>query len=167
MQLDMQAAQQQPNDEIIQTLSSMIRVSVRDNEPATPDVLVLPELLLPGPAPRTVDGKLAADAIVAHFQQGAIEVPGPETARLAALAGELQLSLVLGVAERSAGNYYNTVLLIDPEGVYGIYRKLHLTARDRLWATPGNLSRLRQFPPKPNRSRRARNGRTPTNSTGS
>jgi predicted amidohydrolase len=140
MQLDMQAAQQQPNDEIIQILSSMIRVSVRDNEPATPDILVLPELLLPGPVPRTVDGKLSADAVVAHFQQGAIEVPGPETAQLAALAGELQLSLVIGVAERSAGNYYNTVLLIDPEGVYGIYRKLHLTARDRLWATPGNLS---------------------------
>jgi predicted amidohydrolase len=30
-------------------------------------------------------------------------------------------------------------LLIDPEGVYGKYRKLHLTASDRLWASPGNL----------------------------
>ncbi len=35
--------------------------------------------------------------------------------------------------------YYNTVLLIDPEGIYGTYRKLHLTSLDRVWASPGNL----------------------------
>ena len=138
MQMDIQTATQRSNDE--QALSSMIRVSVRDTEPATPDILVLPELLLPGPVPRAIDGALSVDAIVAHFQQGAIEVPGPETALLAALAGELLLSMVIGVAERAEGRYYNTVLLIDPEGVYGIHRKLHLTACDRLWATPGNLS---------------------------
>src|SRR5438045_8796964 len=28
---------------------------------------------------------------------------------------------------------------MDPEGIYGIYRKLHLTTQDRLWASPGNL----------------------------
>ncbi|HEY6407752.1 MAG TPA: nitrilase-related carbon-nitrogen hydrolase, partial [Ktedonobacteraceae bacterium] len=58
------------------------------------------------------------------------------------LANELQISLVLGVAERVNGDvpaYYNTVLLIDPEGIYGTYRKLHLTARDHLWASEGNL----------------------------
>ncbi len=139
MQMDMQGALLQSNGEILQALASIIRVSMRDNEPATPDVLVLPELLLPGPVPPALDGALSTDAIVAHFQQGAIEVPGPETDLLAALAGELQLSMVIGVAERAEERYYNTVLLIDPEGVYGIYRKLHLTARDRLWATPGNL----------------------------
>jgi predicted amidohydrolase len=42
------------------------------------------------------------------------------------------------VAERAEGMYYNTVLLIDPEGIYGVYRKLHLTERDRIWATPGD-----------------------------
>ena len=30
-------------------------------------------------------------------------------------------------------------MLIDPEGVYGKYRKIHLTRSDRLWANPGNL----------------------------
>ena len=82
------------------------------------------------------------------FKRGAIEVPGPETQTLVELANEFQISLVLGVAEREVGTglapalvptYYNTVLLIDPEGVYGIYRKVHLTANDRLWAKPGNL----------------------------
>src|ERR1700730_16214016 len=47
--------------------------------------------------------------------------------------------MALGVAERVDQTYYNTVLLIDPEGIYGTYRKLHLTEGDRLWATPGNL----------------------------
>src|SRR5207248_9680321 len=68
-----------------------------------------------------------------------IEIPGPETSALITLAGELQISMVIGVAERANGVYYNTVLLIDPEGIYGIYRKLHLTKQDQLWATPGNL----------------------------
>ena len=140
MQMDVQSTHQEPNNEIVRGLTRMIRENIHDSEPATPDVLVLPELLLPGPIPQAIEGTLSTEAIVAHFQRGAIEVPGPETKQLVELAGELQLSIVIGVAERADGRYYNSVLLIDPEGVYGIYRKLHLTTRDRLWATPGNLS---------------------------
>lgn len=72
-------------------------------------------------------------------------MPGPETDALVELATEFQITLVLGVAERVMGlddsvpTYYNSVLLIDPEGVYGTYRKLHLTHSDRQWASPGNL----------------------------
>jgi len=77
--------------------------------------------------------------IRAHFHNGAIELPGPETTALVELAKEFQISLVLGVAEREEESYYDTVLLIDPEGIYGIYRKLHLTIQDRIWASPGNL----------------------------
>ncbi len=138
MQMDLQMFPAQPNEEILQSLSSMVRTCIRDSEPAAPDILVLPELLLPGPVPHAVNDVLSTDAISAHFRQGAIEVPGPETDTLVALAEELQLGMVLGVAERAEGIYYNTVLLIDPEGIYGTYRKLHLTARDRLWATAGN-----------------------------
>jgi predicted amidohydrolase len=129
----------------IDMLSGMLRATLRDHEPARPDVLALPELILPGPL---LEGDDAASA--AAMQAGAIEVPGPETAALAALAAEFQLTLVVGVAERAyehgtvaggtgAPAYYNTVLLIDPEGVYGKYRKLHLTTSDRRWASPGNL----------------------------
>jgi predicted amidohydrolase len=79
------------------------------------------------------------------YQEQAITIPGPETDALVELATQFQLTLVLGVAERvthpgAAGSeYYNTVVLIDPEGIYGTYRKLHLTRGDRLWASPGNL----------------------------
>jgi predicted amidohydrolase len=122
-------------------LMGMLRATLRDYDSARPDVLVLPELVLPGPLPAN---RPPAEAIAA-MQAGAIEVPGPETAALVALATEFQISLVLGVAERAVEDgkqlprYYNAVLLIDPEGVYGKYRKLHLTASDRLWASPGNL----------------------------
>ncbi|MGH2479899.1 MAG: nitrilase-related carbon-nitrogen hydrolase, partial [Ktedonobacteraceae bacterium] len=118
-------------------LRDMLGTILRDHEPARPDVLVLPELLLPGPLVE------ATPAAVDHLQAHAISVPGPETAVLVELATEFQITLVLGVAERVADpeqppTFYNTVLLIDPEGVYGSYRKLHLTRHDRLWASPGD-----------------------------
>ena len=123
-----------------QTVRSIVQTLITDHDPARPDVLVLPELLLPGPvSPSAYEND---SAIIAHFQNGAIEVPGAETDSLVELAKELQISLVLGIAERveePIPTYYNTILLIDPEGVYGTYRKLHLTAKDRLWASAGNL----------------------------
>lgn len=121
----------------ITSLCDVLSTILRDHDPTRPDVLVLPELLLPGPM-----GAPTSEAI-ARIQAGAITVPGPETAALIALATEFQITLVLGVAERAGEDstpvYYNTVLLIDPEGIYGVYRKLHLTRSDRLWAAPGNL----------------------------
>ncbi len=129
------------HQETIQSLRTLIQTYLQDNAPAAPDVLVLPELLLPGPVPLGPDSiseTASAEAVIAHFRQRAIQVPGPETDELVAMAQEFQLSMVIGVAEQAEGAYYNTVLLIDPEGIYGRYRKLHLTQMDRLWATTGN-----------------------------
>jgi predicted amidohydrolase len=139
VQMDMQELPMQSSEGILQALSDMLRIAIRSNEPARPDILVLPELLLPGPLPTIHAGILTAETIVQHFRGGAITVPGPEVDVLVALADELQISVVVGIAERLEDVYYSTVLLIDPEGVYGIYRKLHLTPLDKLWATPGNL----------------------------
>ncbi|MGH2494309.1 MAG: nitrilase-related carbon-nitrogen hydrolase [Ktedonobacteraceae bacterium] len=141
MQTDLSAFKGQAYSAPLDTLASILRTTLRDYDSARPDVLVLPELMLPGPLPSDQH----PDQTIATMQAGAIEVPGPETNALVALATEFQISLVLGVAERAFENgaqspvYYNTVLLIDPEGVYGKYRKLHLTNSDRLWASPGNL----------------------------
>ncbi len=122
----------------IDNLCHMLGTLLRDHDPTRPDVLVLPELILPGPLTGTDPES------VARIQSAAINVPGPETAALVALATEFQITLVLGVAERveqpgQPPTYYNTVLLIDPEGIYGMYRKLHLTWSDKAWASPGNL----------------------------
>lgn len=123
----------------LESLLAFLKTTLRDHGPTRPDILVLPELLLSGPY-----NEQEHDA-AASFQARAIEVPGPETWALAALATEFQMMLVLGVAEKernpvdSQWTCYNTVLLIDPEGVYGVYRKLHLAQSDRRWASPGNL----------------------------
>ena len=141
MQTDLAAFKGQAHGSPLDTLAGMLRTTLRDHDSARPDVLVLPELMLPGPLPAGQQ----PDASIAYMRAGAIAVPGPETDALVALATEFQISLVLGVAERASedggqvSTYYNTVLLIDPEGVYGKYRKLHLTESDRLWASPGNL----------------------------
>ncbi len=141
IQHDLAAFKQYAQSSPLEMLTGMVRATLRDLDFAHPDVLVLPELILPGPLPV---GQPSTE-VIAALKAGAIEIPGPETAALVALATEFQISLVLGVAERAFENgnllptYYNTVLLIDPEGVYGKYRKLHLTTSDRLWASPGNL----------------------------
>jgi 5-aminopentanamidase len=46
--------------------------------------------------------------------------------------------VVLGFAER-ADNLYNAAALIGPEGVKGIYRKVHLFDRENILFSPGNL----------------------------
>ncbi|HEX7735728.1 MAG TPA: nitrilase-related carbon-nitrogen hydrolase [Ktedonobacteraceae bacterium] len=121
----------------LSALRDMLSMLLLDHEPTRPDVLVLPELLLPGPLANT------STEAVARMKASAISVPGPETTSLVALATEFQITLVLGVAERvnhpdAPPSFYNTVLLIDPEGIYGTYRKLHLTESDRLWASRGD-----------------------------
>ena len=139
-----------PGMEQVQAWRSMIEGLINDHTPARPDVLVLPELTIPGPVPSQQQSdqlNLPVQAVMRnHFRNGAIQIPGPETNALVELAKEFQISIVLGVAERDEQTttngeptYYNTVLLIDPEGIYGTYRKLHLTTLDRLWASPGNL----------------------------
>ncbi len=141
LQVRLQDFATQSQQETLQVLQDTVRTLIKDAAPAQPDVLVLPELVLPGP--RSTSSLESEQALIAHIQDGAILVPGPETDVLTALAEELQISMVLGVAERDTSTtqptYYNTVLLIDPGGVYGKYRKLHLTYHDRLWAQPGNV----------------------------
>lgn len=121
----------------LQHLQAMVRTMITDAAPAQPDVLVLPELLLPGPY--TVPIHEQEQAFITYMHDGAITIPGPETEALTALADALQISMVLGVAERDGDVYYNTVVLLDPGGIYGKYRKLHLTQHDRLWAQVGDL----------------------------
>ena len=139
IQTDVQSLQTAPTPGMtISALNDLLGTVLRDHDPTRPDLLVLPELMLPGPLTGTTS------EAVAFMRAGAINVPGPETAVLVALATEFQITLVLGVAERvdnpgAEPTFYNTVLLIDPEGIYGTYRKLHLTVNDRLWATPGDL----------------------------
>jgi N-carbamoylputrescine amidase len=56
------------------------------------------------------------------------EIPGPTTERLAALAAELDVTIVASLFERRArGLFHNTAAVIDgARGYLGKYRKMHI-----------------------------------------
>ena len=67
------------------------------------------------------------------YWESAIEVPGPEVDRLAAIARANQTHLVIGVIERAGGTLYCTVLFFEADGRYlGKHRKLMPTGSERL-----------------------------------
>ncbi len=68
-----------------------------------------------------------------RYWQSAIEVPGPETARIGSFAAKMKAHLVVGVIERDGATLYCTALFFGPEGsLLGKHRKLMPTASERL-----------------------------------
>jgi (R)-amidase len=55
----------------------------------------------------------------------------PDRQRGVAAARERNIAVVIGMAENDNGRFYNTTLLITPEGIALKYRKTHLWASDR------------------------------------
>lgn len=54
-------------------------------------------------------------------------IPGPATDYLAELAEKFHITILAGMAETNAdGHLYATHAVIDPTGIIGIYRKVHL-----------------------------------------
>lgn len=69
-------------------------------------------------------------------------IPGPTTELFGVLARQYEAYICLGLAEVDAGTgiYYNTAVLIGPDGqVVGQHRKLAPAFRENLWAARGNL----------------------------
>jgi predicted amidohydrolase len=59
-------------------------------------------------------------------------IPGPITERLGALAARHRLHLVAGLPEQDGGRYFNSSVLLSPEGqLRGAYRKVHLFSSER------------------------------------
>lgn len=56
---------------------------------------------------------------------------GPSVKAVQAAARERDIAVVIGMAENDNGRFFNTTLLITPEGVALKYRKTHLWASDR------------------------------------
>lgn len=81
---------------------------------------------------------------VAVFDQ-AEPIPGPGTARIGQLAGELQLVVVASLFERrAAGLYHNTAVVFDRSpAIAGTYRKMHIpddpAFYEKFYFTPGDL----------------------------
>jgi nitrilase len=82
-----------------------------------------------------------------RYWRGAVDVPGPETGRLAEAAREAGVYLCVGVIERDAtysgGTLFCTLLYFGPDGtLLGKHRKLKPTAAERLIWGEGDGSTL-------------------------
>lgn len=68
-----------------------------------------------------------------RYCESAINVPGPETARMGEFAAAMRTTLVVGVIERSGSTLYCSALFFDPDGqLIAKHRKLMPTALERL-----------------------------------
>lgn len=79
--------------------------------------------------------------------RSAIEIPGPEIAKITSAAARHKINVVVGVNERNRhgiGTLYNTVLTIADDGrILGRHRKLVPTWAEKLTWAPGDASALR------------------------
>lgn len=68
-------------------------------------------------------------------------IPGPTTERFAQLARERNCFIVVGMPEVDPATnlYYNSAVLIGPEGVVGTHRKTHPYISEPKWAVSGDL----------------------------
>jgi len=81
-----------------------------------------------------------------RYFESAVEVPGPDVDRMAKLARDHRLHLVVGVIERDGGTLYCTVLFFADDGAFlGKHRKLMPTAAERLVWGFGDGSTLPVF----------------------
>lgn len=69
-------------------------------------------------------------------------IPGPTTDAISSITQKYQCYAAIGLPEVDPRNgvYYNSAVLIGPEGVVGSYRKTHLFSVDPRWAREGNDS---------------------------
>jgi nitrilase len=82
-----------------------------------------------------------------RYWASAVDVPGPATDALGAIARENSIFLVIGVVERDTGTLYCTVLFFNPDGsLAGKHRKLMPTASERLVWGFGDGSTLTVLP---------------------
>lgn len=82
-----------------------------------------------------------------RYYDSALDVPGPETARLGAAARAHGVHLVIGAIERAGGTLYCSALFFGPDGaLLGTHRKVMPTAMERLIWGFGDGSTLTVLP---------------------
>ena len=70
--------------------------------------------------------------------KSAISHDSPEILELADYANKNDIYICCGFAEKDKKEFYNSSVLVGPEGILGVYRKVHLNKLDKSWATEGN-----------------------------
>lgn len=64
---------------------------------------------------------------------------GESTSTLIQVAKKINTYLVAGIAEREGDRFYNSAILVGPEGYIGKYRKIHLFKEEKDLFMPGDL----------------------------
>ena len=106
--------------------SELIREAARSGG----KLIVLPELANTGYVFESMEEALALGESVPD---------GPSSAAWGALARELGIHIVAGIAERAGEGLFNSALVTGPDGFIGVYRKAHLWNRENLVFHKGNL----------------------------
>lgn len=106
-----------------------VRAHVEEHGPRN-DLVIFPEACL--------SGFSRPDEVYASAEP----LDGPTVSGLCALARRVGTSILIGLAERAGGAYYNTAVLIGPEGVVLSYRKTHLWMADRPIFRAGDALRV-------------------------
>nr|UQM69619.1 nitrilase [Kordiimonadales bacterium] len=82
-----------------------------------------------------------------RYHEAAIDLPGPAVDRMAEIASDCGLYLVVGVIERAGGTLYCTSLVFGPDGrLLAKHRKLMPTAMERLIWGQGDGSTMEVVP---------------------
>lgn len=96
---------------------------------ADADLFVLPELFSSGYLFQSRE----------ELELPAESIPdGDATQRLAGIAAKKKCCIVAGLAERAGKAFYNSAVLVGPEGHLATYRKIHLYDTEKKWFTPGD-----------------------------
>jgi predicted amidohydrolase len=93
------------------------------------DLLVLPELFATGYQFASAEEVRALSEPVPD---------GPTTRRLIEIARDRRMTIAAGLAERADGRYYNSAVLVGPDGFIGVYRKSHLFFEETTFFSPGD-----------------------------
>mgnify|MGYP001255816986 FL=1 len=115
-------AQINSTNEIEDNLNKIIDLSVNAKKEGS-ELIVFPELALTG----HLNGSKNAQSI----ESSAIK-------KLIDFSNMNNLYICFGFAENKGKEFFNSSMLIGPEGILGVYRKIHLNDNDRKWAIEGN-----------------------------
>lgn len=113
-------------------------------------LIVFPEVFVPGyPYWNWTMTPVQGSPWFERLVRASIEIPGPETAELAAAAGQVGATVVIGVNERhprSPATLFNSLLFLGHDGtVLGVHRKLVPTWAEKLTWAGGDGSSLRVY----------------------
>lgn len=98
-------------------------------ETVTADLIVLPELCFTGYYFR--DREEVAQLAEDPHQSKTVE-------KLTQFCQQRDMYLVSGFAEKAGPKIFNSSLLLGPDGIVDIYRKIHLFNEEKIWFDPGD-----------------------------